>query len=100
MKYERITVDPRVMGGKPVIQGTRFTVESILRKIGAGMTVEDILDAHPHISPEDIYAAAAYAADTIAFDDEVTSMMIHDLRTPLSSVISILQLVQEMIVTS
>ena len=66
MKHERITVDPRVMVGKPVVKGTRITVESILRKLGAGWTVEQILDAHPHIKPEDIYAAAEYAADTIA----------------------------------
>lgn len=69
MKHERITVDPRIMVGKPVIKGTRITVESILRKLGAGMNISDILDAHPHLKPEDIYAAALYAADTIADED-------------------------------
>jgi uncharacterized protein (DUF433 family) len=69
MKYERITVDPRIMVGKPVIKGTRVTVESILRKLGAGWTIEQIIDAHPHLKPEDIYAAAAYAADTVANED-------------------------------
>lgn len=69
MKHERITVDPRVMVGKPVIKGTRITVESILRKLGAGMTLAEILDAHPHLTPEDVYAAAAYAADTIANEE-------------------------------
>lgn len=69
VKHERITVDPRIMVGKPVIKGTRVTIESILRKIGAGWTVEEILDAHPHLKSEDVYAAAAYAADTIANED-------------------------------
>lgn len=69
VKHERITVDPRVMVGKPVIKGTRVTVESILRKLGAGWTVEQIIDAHPHLKPDDIYAAAEYAADTIANED-------------------------------
>ncbi|MBN1963391.1 MAG: DUF433 domain-containing protein [Anaerolineae bacterium] len=63
MKHERITVDPRVMVGKPCIKGTRLPVEQILRELGAGLTSADILDAHPHITTEDIYAAAAYAAD-------------------------------------
>ena len=62
MKHERITVDPHIMVGKPVIKGTRITVEQLLRKLGAGMSIEQILDAHPHLSPDDIYAAAAYAA--------------------------------------
>ena len=69
MQHERITVDRRVMVGKPVIKGTRITVESILRKLGAGWTVEMIQDAHPHLTAEDIYAAADYAADTIANED-------------------------------
>jgi uncharacterized protein (DUF433 family) len=69
MKHDRITIDPRIMGGKPVIKGTRVTVESILRKIGVGMSIDEILDAHPHLTPEDIYAAAVYAADTIANED-------------------------------
>lgn len=69
MKHERITVDPHVMVGKPVIKGTRITVESILRKLGAGWTNEQIMDAHPRLKPEDIYAAAEYAADTIANED-------------------------------
>jgi uncharacterized protein (DUF433 family) len=68
-KHERITVDPRVMVGKPVIKGTRITVESLLRKIAAGWGMEEILEAHPHLKAEDVYAAAAYAADTIANED-------------------------------
>jgi uncharacterized protein (DUF433 family) len=69
MKHERITVNRNVMVGKPVIKGTRVTVESILRKLGAGMSIEEILDAHPYLMAEDIYAAAAYAADVVANED-------------------------------
>lgn len=69
IKHERITVDPRVMVGKPIIKGTRITVESILRKIGAQMSIDEILDAHPHLSAEDIYAAVRYAADIIGHED-------------------------------
>lgn len=64
MLYERITVDQQLMVGKPVIKGTRITVESILRKLGAGWTVEMIQDAHPRLTAEDIYAATEYKADT------------------------------------
>lgn len=72
--HERITVDPRIMVGKPVIKGTRVTVESILRKLAAGWTMETILDAHPHLKPEDVLAAVDYAADTIANEDIELSM--------------------------
>jgi len=54
------------MFGKPVIKGTRITVEIILRKLAGGMTVEEILADHPHLTPEDIYAAAACAADLLS----------------------------------
>lgn len=73
MKHERITVDPRVMVGKPCIKGTRIPVEQILRELAAGLSNDDILDAHPHLTHEDIYAAAAYAADVIASEDIILS---------------------------
>jgi uncharacterized protein (DUF433 family) len=69
MAYERIEFDPEVMLGKPVIRGTRVTVESILRKLGAGMTVAQILAEHPHLEEADIRAAQAFAADYIAGED-------------------------------
>jgi len=67
--HERITVDPRIMVGKPVIKGSRLPVEQILRELAGGMSFADIMDAHPRMTPEDIYAAIAYAADTIANED-------------------------------
>lgn len=62
----RIARDPAVMLGKPVIRGTRITVELILRKLSEGATSEYFRDAYPHLTAEDIHAATAYAADMIA----------------------------------
>jgi uncharacterized protein (DUF433 family) len=63
MHHERIESNPHIMFGKPVIRGTRITVEHILRKVAGGKTVEEILQDHPHLKVEDVYAAAAFAAD-------------------------------------
>ena len=71
MAHERIETNPEVMGGKPVIRGTRVPVETILRKLGAGMAPEAILADHPRLSPDDIRAAQAFAADYLADEDVV-----------------------------
>ena len=52
--------------GKPVIRGTRLTVELLLRELSEGATESDLLDAYPQLTREDIKAAIAYAADTVA----------------------------------
>jgi uncharacterized protein (DUF433 family) len=59
MPHERIEVNPDIMGGKPVVRGTRITVELILRKLGAGMSPESILMDHPRLTHDDIHAALA-----------------------------------------
>lgn len=69
--YERIESRPDVMLGKPVIRGTRVPVELIVRKLGEGATVEDLLDAYPHLTREDIQAALLYAADTLGHEEVV-----------------------------
>jgi uncharacterized protein (DUF433 family) len=69
MRHERITVNPAVMVGKPVIKGTRILVHFILSKLGAGMTIAEIIADYPRLTPEDIFAAAAYAADVIGNED-------------------------------
>ena len=51
MNHERIEINPEIMGGKPVVRGTRVPVELILRKLGAGMTAEAILADHPRLVP-------------------------------------------------
>ena len=53
----------RVMMGKPIVKGTRITVELILEKLGAGDTMKQILDAHPRLTREGIQAALAFAAE-------------------------------------
>jgi uncharacterized protein (DUF433 family) len=60
-----ITSDPKVMMGKPVIAGTRITVEHILEELAAGSTVEELLEAHPRLTREAIYAALAYAVELL-----------------------------------
>jgi uncharacterized protein (DUF433 family) len=60
-----ITSDPKVMLGKPVIRGTRITVELILEKFAAGQTEDQILRAHPHITRDGIRAALAFAAEAL-----------------------------------
>jgi len=68
---DRISISPEVMLGKPVIRGTRVTVELILRKMGEGATEAELLDAYPQLSKEDIQAAMAYAANTLAHEETV-----------------------------
>jgi uncharacterized protein (DUF433 family) len=70
MTHDRIVMNPEIMGGKPTIRGTRIPVETILRKLGAGMAMDEILADHPHLTAEDIRAAQAFAADYIA-DEEL-----------------------------
>ena len=71
MTHERIEIRPDVMFGKPVIRGTRFPVELILRKLAAGESPEEILRQHQRLTPEDIRAAQGYAADLIAGEEVV-----------------------------
>jgi uncharacterized protein (DUF433 family) len=63
MKHDRITVDPKVLGGKPVITGTRVPVEKILRELGNGLSYDDILREYPRLTRGDILAAQRFAAD-------------------------------------
>jgi uncharacterized protein (DUF433 family) len=70
--HARIEVNPAIMVGKPVVKGTRITVELILRRLSEGATEADILAAYPHLTSEDVRAAVAYAADVIAREELVT----------------------------
>jgi uncharacterized protein (DUF433 family) len=60
-----IVSDPDVMMGKPVVAGTRITVEMILEKLAAGETVQQIVDAHPRLTEEAVRAARAFAAGAL-----------------------------------
>lgn len=68
MTTDRIEINPEVMMGKPVIRGTRITVEIILRKLSEGISKADLLDAYPRLTVDDIHAALAYAAATLAHE--------------------------------
>jgi uncharacterized protein (DUF433 family) len=59
---ERVTHDPRVMGGKPCIRGMRVTVGAIVGLLASGSNEAEILAAYPYLEPDDIRAALAYAA--------------------------------------
>jgi len=73
MAHERIESNPDVMVGKPVISGTRITVELILRNLGAGLSPEQIIADYPQLTLDDIRAAQAFAADYLADEDIVFS---------------------------
>ena len=68
---DRIETNPKVMMGKPVVRGTRITVELILRKISEGASDQEVLDAYPRLTTDDIKAAIRYAADTLAHEEVV-----------------------------
>ena len=72
---DRIETRPGVMLGKPVIKGTRIPVELIVRKLGEGASIEDLLDGYPHLKRQDIHAALIYAAETLSNE------IIVDLKT-------------------
>jgi uncharacterized protein (DUF433 family) len=63
-----IVSNPAVMMRKPVVAGTRITVELILEKLAAGETIEQILSAHPRLSREAIFAALKFAAEALRAD--------------------------------
>jgi uncharacterized protein (DUF433 family) len=68
---DRIEIDPKVMLGKPVIRGTRITVELILRKLSEGANEKELVEAYPKLTSEDIQAAIRYAADTVSHEETV-----------------------------
>lgn len=71
MPYARIETNSNIMDGKPVIRGTRVPVDLILRKPGAGVPSETILNDHPRLTHEDILAAQSFAADYLADEDTI-----------------------------
>ncbi len=65
----RIESNPEIMLGKPVIRGTRITVELILKKLASGFTTEQLLQAYDHLTNDDILAAIDYAAAVISQEE-------------------------------
>lgn len=60
---ERITCDPDILAGKPTIKGTRISVELVLGWLGAGWSIEQVLESYPHVAREDVLAALRYASE-------------------------------------
>lgn len=71
MGEDRIETNAQVMLGKPVIRGTRVTVELLLRKLSEGASEDDLLKAYPRITLEDLRAAVRFAAETLANDETI-----------------------------
>jgi len=66
---ERVTINPRIMVGKPVIKGTRIPVELLIGMVAQGIPEEEILKEYPRLEREDIRAALTYAAMVVADED-------------------------------
>ena len=64
-----IICNPKILGGKPIIKGTRISVELILELLSSGMNVDQILEDYPHLKKDDILAAVSYAAKTIKHEE-------------------------------
>ena len=67
--FDRITCDPEIMGGKPVVKGTRISVELILEWLGSGASRVEIVSKYPHLTVEDIQQATEFAS--AAFRNDV-----------------------------
>lgn len=66
---DRIISDQKIMLGKPLIKGTRVTVELILKKLSEGMSFEELMQAYPQLTKEDILATLSYSADVISREE-------------------------------
>jgi uncharacterized protein (DUF433 family) len=62
---DRITIDPNVLVGKPIVKGTRISVEFVVDLLGRGWTTAEVLNDYDHLKPEDIQACLAYASDVL-----------------------------------
>ena len=71
--YDRIASDPTILGGKPIIRGTRVSVEIILEWVASGATRDDIVRKHPHLSAADVEQALNYAASAVRNEVRITA---------------------------
>ncbi len=70
----RITFDPKILSGKPIIRGTRISVEFILELLSSGMSTSEIIKEYSHLKREDVLAAINYAAKTIKHEELIFSV--------------------------
>jgi uncharacterized protein (DUF433 family) len=62
---ERITIDPSILVGKPIIRGTRISVDFVIGLLGQGWTMEQVLEEYEHLKREDIVACLSYASEVL-----------------------------------
>ena len=72
---DRIEINPRIMLGKPVVRGTRITVEILLEKLASGQTIDQILEDYPRLKREDILAALVYARYAVGTEELIPRIM-------------------------
>lgn len=65
MAFERITIDPQIMGGAPCVRGTRIPVAMLVRMVAGGMTIAEIVGDYPQLSEEDVAEALRFAAASV-----------------------------------
>ena len=69
---KRIEINPKILGGKPILRGTRISVEFILELLSSGMSSEEIIKEYPHLSKEDILAAIHYATNVVKHEEIIS----------------------------
>jgi len=74
MKYtDKIISDPNILLGKPIVKGTRISVELILRRLSEGMKTKDLLEAYPQLKYDDVLAALSYSAEILSGEEMIES---------------------------
>jgi uncharacterized protein (DUF433 family) len=68
-RYQDIEINPKIMMGKPIIKGTRITVEQILESLSESNSIDEVLQAHPHLTKDQVHAALSFAAQSIRGDE-------------------------------
>lgn len=72
MNYrDLIERNPEVLLGKPLIKGTKISVELVIRKLGDGYSIAELLESYPHLSKDQIFAALQFAADVMAHEENI-----------------------------
>jgi len=80
---DRITIDPNVLVGKPIIKGTRISVEFVIDLLGRGWTTDQVLAEYDHLKPEDVQACLAYASDVLKAERGYLTPRIPDRESPV-----------------
>ncbi len=74
---KRVVIDERIMLGKPIIKGTRVTVEAIIRRLAEGFTLKEVVEEYPKLNEEDVKAALNYAAKLISNEEIIPKVRIY-----------------------